>query len=79
MKIFAQIVPLVQLTLKDNFIFWCVKDHSLSDEIVSLNSEFAKRLGIKTGEKVCIFIIKRLLNLFFSSLKFRLDLSNVSI
>lgn len=48
MKIFTQMNPLIQLNSSKNFTFWCIKDSSLPDGIVHINSKFAEFMDLKS-------------------------------
>lgn len=52
MKLYNQIAPLIQLNLDENLVFWCVKDLSIQDNTVHLNSKMAEHLGLKNDSYV---------------------------
>lgn len=52
MKLFTQLVPLIQLTSDKTFSFWCVQDSSLPEGIVNVNPKFAEIIDLKSGASV---------------------------
>lgn len=55
MKLFTQNNTLIQLNSDKCFTFWCIKDPSLPDGIVNINSKFAEKLGLESGKTVKMF------------------------
>lgn len=49
--------PLIQLNSSEKFTFWCIKDMSLPDGIVHINSKFAEYMGLKADNCVKYFVI----------------------
>ena len=59
MKLFTQTMPSIELVSDEAFSFWCIKDISLPEGIVNINSKFAENLKLKSGTNVkyLVFII----------------------
>lgn len=45
-------MPSIQLISNETFSFWCIKDSSLPEGTVNINSKFAQHLKLKSGSNV---------------------------
>lgn len=63
MKLFTQTMPSMQLVSDEILSFWCIKDISLTDGIVAINSKFAEYLKLKSGTDVKYFSL--IINYYF--------------